>query len=75
LEIFHCLRDFFARIHDERAVTGDWFAVIAPMGIILGRIGCCTRLRSEPCWRVRKNGSKGKYLTIMATETSNFDLV
>jgi phosphatidylglycerol:prolipoprotein diacylglycerol transferase len=23
-----------------RGVTGDWFAIIAPVGIILGRIGC-----------------------------------
>jgi phosphatidylglycerol---prolipoprotein diacylglyceryl transferase len=37
------------------AVTGDWFAFIAPVGIILGRIGClmhgcCLGKVCEPSW-------------------------
>src|ERR1700748_1462877 len=36
-------------------VTGDWFAFIAPVGIILGRIGCllhgcCLGRVCEPSW-------------------------
>jgi phosphatidylglycerol:prolipoprotein diacylglycerol transferase len=35
--------------------TGDWFAIIAPVGIVLGRIGCllhgcCLGRRCEPAW-------------------------
>jgi phosphatidylglycerol---prolipoprotein diacylglyceryl transferase len=35
--------------------TGDWFAVIAPVGIILGRLGClfhgcCSGRRCAPAW-------------------------
>ena len=38
-----------------RGVTGDWFAVIAPVGIILGRVGCwlhgcCLGRACEPAW-------------------------
>lgn len=38
-----------------RGVTGDWFAIIAPVGIILGRIGCwlhgcCLGRAWEPAW-------------------------
>jgi phosphatidylglycerol:prolipoprotein diacylglycerol transferase len=38
-----------------RGVTGDWFALIAPTGIILGRIGCwlhgcCLGQVCEPAW-------------------------
>ncbi len=38
-----------------RGVTGDWFALIAPVGIILGRIGCllhgcCQGKVCEPKW-------------------------
>ena len=37
------------------APTGDWFALIAPMGIVLGRIGCllhgcCLGRRCTPAW-------------------------
>jgi len=28
------------RLLGYRGVTGDWFAIIAPVGIMLGRIGC-----------------------------------
>ena len=28
------------RVAGYREVTGDWFAIVAPVGIILGRIGC-----------------------------------
>ena len=38
-----------------RSVTGDWFAMIAPLGIILGRMGCwfhgcCLGRPCEPSW-------------------------
>ncbi len=38
-----------------RSVTGDWFAMIAPVGIILGRMGCwlhgcCLGHACEPAW-------------------------
>jgi phosphatidylglycerol:prolipoprotein diacylglycerol transferase len=38
-----------------RGVTGDWFAMIVPVGIILGRIGCwtqgcCLGAVCEPAW-------------------------
>jgi len=38
-----------------RAVTGDWFAMVAPIGIMLGRIGCllqgcCLGSICEPAW-------------------------
>lgn len=37
------------------SVTGDWFAMIAPLGIILGRVGCllhgcCLGRDCEPAW-------------------------
>ena len=40
---------------DYRAPTGDWFAVIAPVGILFGRIGCllhgcCLGRVCEPAW-------------------------
>ena len=28
------------RLLGYRGVTGDWFAIVAPVGIMLGRIGC-----------------------------------
>ena len=35
--------------------TGDWFAIVAPLGIALGRVGCllhgcCTGVVCEPAW-------------------------
>ena len=38
-----------------RSATGDWFALIAPVGIMLGRLGCvlhgcCLGLACEPAW-------------------------
>jgi len=38
-----------------QGITGDWFALIAPVGIILGRIGCglhgcCQGRVCEPAW-------------------------
>ncbi len=38
-----------------RSVTGDWFAMIAPLGIILGRVGCwlhgcCLGSACESAW-------------------------
>lgn len=43
------------RIVGYRAVTGDWFALIAPVGIIVGRIGCllhgcCLGSECPPAW-------------------------
>ncbi len=32
--------EFAKRLLGYRGVTGDWFAIIAPAGIMLGRIGC-----------------------------------
>ena len=37
------------------APTGDWFAIVAPLGIALGRVGCllhgcCTGVVCEPAW-------------------------
>jgi phosphatidylglycerol:prolipoprotein diacylglycerol transferase len=37
------------------AATGDWFALIAPAGILIGRIGCllhgcCLGIACEPAW-------------------------
>lgn len=45
-----------------RGVTGDWFAIIAPIGIILGRIGCwlhgcCLGRVSEPAWFTIRDAS------------------
>lgn len=39
----------------HRAVTGDWFALIAPVGIIIGRLGCllhgcCPGTECPPAW-------------------------
>jgi phosphatidylglycerol:prolipoprotein diacylglycerol transferase len=38
-----------------RGITGDWFAVIVPVGIIIGRIGCwfhgcCMGMACGPAW-------------------------
>lgn len=38
-----------------RGVTGDWFAIIAPVGIMLGRVGCvlhgcCLGVACQPSW-------------------------
>ena len=37
------------------APTGDWFAIVAPVGIALGRVGCllhgcCTGVVCQPAW-------------------------
>jgi phosphatidylglycerol:prolipoprotein diacylglycerol transferase len=42
--------------------TGDWFAVIAPVGIMLGRVGCflngcCLGRACEPAWFTMKDVS------------------
>lgn len=46
-----------------RSATGDWFAMIAPLGIILGRLGCwshgcCLGHACEPAW-FTLNDAKG----------------
>lgn len=43
------------RIVGFLGVTGDWFSLIAPLGIVLGRIGCllhgcCLGKQCEPAW-------------------------
>ena len=43
------------RLLEYKGVTGDWFAVIAPVGIMLGRVGCllhgcCLGRACEPSW-------------------------
>ncbi len=43
------------RLLGYRGVTGDWFALIAPLGIMLGRIGCvlhgcCLGVACQPAW-------------------------
>lgn len=43
------------RLLGYRGVTGDWFALIAPLGIMLGRIGCmlhgcCLGVACEQSW-------------------------
>ena len=43
------------RFAGYRSPTGDWFAIIAPVGIMLGRIGCvlhgcCLGNTCEPSW-------------------------
>jgi len=43
------------RLLGYRAATGDWFALIAPVGILLGRIGCvlhgcCLGVACPPAW-------------------------
>ena len=43
------------RLLGYRGTTGDWFAVIVPVGIVLGRIGCilngcCLGRACEPSW-------------------------
>ena len=43
------------RVLGYRGATGDWFAVIAPAGIMLGRVGCilhgcCLGRVCEPSW-------------------------
>lgn len=45
-------------------ITGDWFALIAPVGIILGRIGCwlhgcCQGKLCEPSWFTLKDAAGG----------------
>ena len=43
------------RVVNYPSATGDWFALIAPVGIVLGRIGCllhgcCLGKVCEPAW-------------------------
>lgn len=43
------------------APTGDWFAVIAPVGIVLGRVGCllhgcCLGRECAPAWWTMRDG-------------------
>src|SRR5262245_46775627 len=43
------------RLLGYTTVTGDWFALIAPVGIMLGRVGCllhgcCLGRECEPSW-------------------------
>lgn len=43
------------RVINYPGITGDWFALIAPVGILLGRIGClvhgcCRGVTCHPAW-------------------------
>jgi phosphatidylglycerol:prolipoprotein diacylglycerol transferase len=43
------------RVMGYESVTGDWFALVAPVGIMFGRIGCwvhgcCQGVVCEPAW-------------------------
>jgi phosphatidylglycerol:prolipoprotein diacylglycerol transferase len=43
-------------------VTGDWFALIAPVGIVLGRVGCwfhgcCQGISCSPAWYTVKDSA------------------
>ena len=43
------------RLLGYRGVTGDWFALIAPLSIMLGRVGCvlhgcCLGVACQPAW-------------------------
>lgn len=45
-----------------RGATGDWFAIIAPVGLMIGRIGCllngcCPGRAMEPSWVTMKDAS------------------
>ena len=48
------------RLLHYRAVTGDWFAMIVPAGIIIGRVGClfhgcCPGVPYAPAWYTMKD--------------------
>ena len=50
------------RLTGYRDATGDWFAVIAPLGIALGRVGCiiqgcCLGKECAPSWFTRTDTS------------------
>ena len=43
------------RLMGYQGVTGDWFALVAPVGIVFGRIGCwvhgcCQGVACQPAW-------------------------
>lgn len=43
------------RLAGYHGVTGDWFALIVPIGILIGRIGCwihgcCPGIECDPAW-------------------------
>jgi phosphatidylglycerol---prolipoprotein diacylglyceryl transferase len=50
------------RLLHYKTATGDWFAVIAPLGIMLGRVGCilqgcCLGRVCEPSWFTMNDAS------------------
>jgi phosphatidylglycerol:prolipoprotein diacylglycerol transferase len=50
------------RLLGYTGVTGDWFALIVPVGIMLGRIGCltggcCLGIECEPHWFTLRDAS------------------
>jgi phosphatidylglycerol:prolipoprotein diacylglycerol transferase len=50
------------RLMNYRFATGDWFAVIAPLGIMLGRVGCilqgcCLGRECAPSWFTMNDAS------------------
>lgn len=54
--------EFTKRLVQYQGVTGDWFALITPIGITLGRIGCllhgcCQGVVCEPSWLTLRDHS------------------
>jgi phosphatidylglycerol:prolipoprotein diacylglycerol transferase len=50
------------RVVGYTGITGDWFALIAPVGIILGRVGCllhgcCLGTVCQPAWFTLKDAA------------------
>jgi phosphatidylglycerol:prolipoprotein diacylglycerol transferase len=50
------------RVVGYSGITGDWFALIAPVGIVLGRIGCllhgcCLGMVCQPAWFTLNDGA------------------
>lgn len=54
--------EFAKRLVGYHAVTGDWFAEIVPVGIIVGRVGClvhgcCLGVACDPYWFALRDGT------------------
>jgi phosphatidylglycerol---prolipoprotein diacylglyceryl transferase len=50
------------RLLGYQGITGDWFAMIVPVGILLGRIGCwtsgcCQGIECQPAWFTLQDAS------------------
>jgi phosphatidylglycerol:prolipoprotein diacylglycerol transferase len=54
--------EFAKRVVGYTGITGDWFALIAPVGIVLGRVGCllhgcCLGTVCQPAWFTLKDAA------------------